>query len=401
MSCTTIAQVEELIIKQLEANFNFKIPLLSKAFNRVLARVLAAVWIINFKYGNWILLQLFVSTASFKQVTIYGKTIIPLVEWGRLIGVGDPLPASAARLSIDVTVNSPGETIRSGEQFVSSINGLTYITDQSYLLTAGPDTIEVICTQPGSAGNLNTGDPISLVNPIGIIDRDAVVNSIITSGTDPETEDEYRLRVSEKLKQRAQGGALVDYRLWSSEVAGVGQTYWYTGDKPHDVLGYVSGDIDVFPDRIPNSALLLAVGDACDFETVNSVKVANRRPVTAVIDPAGDKSYTNINAIVLVGFDVDIIDLDVADEPTVKGLISSALIAYFIEREPFIEGLSFPPIRSTAQQSEIIGLVQNIVTANNGTFLTAVLSLDSITIPNYTLQQGELSELLNLTYNGA
>lgn len=402
MSCKTISEIEQLIITQLEAQFNFKIPLLSKAFNRVLARVLAAVWIINYKYGSWIVLQLFVSTASFKEVTIYGKTITPLIEWGRLVGAGDPLPSTAARLSIDITVNSPGQSIRSGEQFVSSINGATYITDTSYTLVGPTDTIEIIATAEyiGTQGNLTADDPISLVNPLGIIDREAVVNSVVTNGTDGETEAEYRSRVSEKFKERPQGGALVDYRIWSSDVSGVGQTYWYTGDKPHDVIGYVAGDISIFPDRIPNSALLVAVGNACDFSQVNGSPYANRRPVTAVIDPAGDKSYSNINAISLVGFDIDVIDLFVDDPATVKASILSAVNAYMIEREPYIEGLSFPPVKSSVQQSEVIGLIQNIVTAANGTFLTATVSLNSVIVPNYVLQEGELSELLTLTYDG-
>ncbi len=396
----TIKQIEQLIIDQLEAQFNFKIPLLSKAFNRTVARVLAAVWMINYKAGNWMLLQLFVSTASFKSITIFGKTITPLIEWGRLIGVGDPLPSTAARLSIDVTVNSPAETLLSGTQFVSTINGFTYITDQDYVLVGPVDTIEVVSTQPGTQGNLDALDPISLVNPLGIIDRDAVVDSVIISGVDPETETDYRARVEEKFKERPQGGALVDYRIWSSEVPGVDQTFWYTADIPTHVIGYVAGDIDIFPQRIPNSALLLAVGDAVDFETVNGNKVGNRRPVGAIIDPAADKSYTNIKSIILKEFNVDVIDLIVDNPADVKVLISNALIAYFLEREPFIEGLSFPPVRNVVQQSQIIGLIQNVVTANNGTFLTAIVELDTVTVPNYTLQEGEITELNLLTFNG-
>jgi len=170
----TIAQIEKLIIDQLESEFNYSIPLLTKAFNRTIARVLASIWMINYKFGNWMLLQLFVSTASFKPITIFGKTITPLIEWGRLIGAGDPLPSTASRLSIDITVNSPAETLPSGTQFISNINGLIYITDQSYVLVGAVDAIEVVCVQPGTIGNLTALDPISLVNPLGIIDRDAV-----------------------------------------------------------------------------------------------------------------------------------------------------------------------------------------------------------------------------------
>ena len=397
----TIADIEKLIIDQLEAQFNFSIPLLTKAFNRTLARVLAAVWMINYKYGNWMILQLFVSTASFKPITIFGKTIRPLIEWGRLIGVGDPLPATAAKLDIDITVNTVGATLDAGTQFISNINGLIYITDQSYLLVGAVDTIEVVCVQPGTQGNLTAANPISLVNPLGIIDRDAVVNAVTLSGVDAETEDDYRARVEEKFKERPQGGAYVDYRIWASEVTGVDQTYWYTADIPTHVIGYVAGDIDIYPNRIPNSALLLAVGDAVDFETVDGVKVSTRRPIGAIIDPAGDKTYTNIKPVVIKDFDINIIDLSVDDLAGVKALISTALTSYFLEREAYIEGLSFPPVVNNIQQSQIIGLIQNIVTANNGTFLTAVVELVGVTVPNYVLQEGELAELNLLLYDGA
>lgn len=400
MENRTIKEIEKLIIDQLEAQFNFSIPLLSKAFNRVLAKVLAGVWQINYKTGNWIFLQMFVSTASFKSFTVFGKTIIPLVEWGLLIGAGEPLPGNQAILTIDVTVNSPGQTIKSGEQFISSINNVIYITTQSYTLVGPVDTIEVISTEVGTVGNIDSGDPISLVNPLGIIDRDAVVNTRTTDGEDSETELSYRIRVEDLFKQRPQGGALVDYRIWSSEVPGVLQTYWYTGNIPTHVIGYVAGVESIYPDRIPNAALLIAVGDACDFSTVNGNKVADRRPVTAIIDPVGDKSYSNINAITIKEFQVDVIDLVADNLSEVKSLISSSLNSYFKAREPYIEGLSFPPATNKVQQSSIIGIINTIAEANNGSFLTAVLTTETVTVPNYTLEEGELANLDLLTYNG-
>jgi len=397
----TIKEIENLIIDQLEASFNFQIPLLSKAFNRVLAKVLAGVWQINYKTGNWIFLQLFVSTASFKSFTIYGKTVTPLIEWGQLVGVGVPDAGSQARLEITITNNSPGETLPSGTQFISSINNIVYITDQAYLLAGATQNIEVIATVVGSIGNLSIGDPISMVNPLGIIDRDAVVLSIVLAGEDQETEESYRLRVGDRFKQRPQGGALVDYRIWASDVAGVLQSYWYTGDIPTHVIGFVSGDAAIYSGRIPTTSLLEAVGEAVTYSVVDGVNVGNRKPLGAIVDPAGDKSYSNIKPITVKAFDVDIIDLVVDNITSVKTSISQSLELYFDGREPYIEGLSFPPTNNTVQQSAIIGIIQTIVQANNGTFLTAVLSTGAVTVQNYVLEQGELSALDQLTYNGA
>ena len=62
----TVAEINELIIDQLEAAFNQVIPILPKNFCRVLAKIFAGVFIILYKTSQWIFLQIFVSTASFK-----------------------------------------------------------------------------------------------------------------------------------------------------------------------------------------------------------------------------------------------------------------------------------------------------------------------------------------------
>ncbi len=396
----TIAQIEEIILNSWKARFNFTVPFLSKALASVLARVLAGVWQIQYKTASWIFLQLFVSTASFKDFTVFGKTINPLKAWGNLIGIGDPLPSTQTRLQIDITVNSAGENLPSGTQFRSALNSILYITDQSYILTAGVMTIEVLATVGGTIGNLDSGDSISLVNPLGIIEREAVVNSILNAGTDAETGSSYRARIEEKFKQRPQGGALVDYRIWAGTVEGVTNSFWYTGDTTTHVVGYIVADDSTYPNRIPDTNLLLAVGDAIDFETVEGVKYANRRPPGAIIDPLGDKSYTNIKAPILKAFDVDVIDLDVPNPAETKVSIFNALTEYFQNKEPYIEGLSFPPVKNTIQQAEVIGIIFNIVQANDGTILDALVKFEGVSIPNYVLVEGEITQLDQLTYNG-
>lgn len=396
----TIKEIEDIIIGQLEAQFNFQIPILSKSFNRVLARVLAGVWQVNYKVAAWIFLQLFVSTASFKDFKVFGKTINPLKAWGNLIGIGDPTPSVQSRLEIEITVNSPGESLPSGTQFKSTLNNILYITDQSYVLTAGTMLIEVLATVGGAVGNLNTGDPIDLVNPLGIIERSAIVNSVITVGADPETEEEYRTRVTDKFKQRPQGGALVDYRIWAGFVTGVTNSFWYTGDIPTYVIGYVLADKNIYPNRIPDSNLLEAVGDSVDFETIEGVKVGNRRPLGAIIDPLGDKSYSNILPVEPLPFDLDVINLQVPDLATTKTAILNAMTTYFEEKEPYIEGLSFPPIKNTIQQAAIIGIIFNVVQANGGTIQDVILRKEGVAISSYILIDGEVSYLDQLLYDG-
>jgi hypothetical protein len=393
----TVAEINQLIIDQLEAQLGQTIPILPKAFIRILSKVLAGVFIILYKVAGWIFLQLFVSTASFKEVTILGKKLTPLIEWGRLLGIGDPTPATQAVLAVDVTVLSVSSTLQSGTQFISNLNGLTYITQQSYVLTTNPFTIEVICVKSGTQGNLTAGDTLSIANSIGIIEDDAVVSALTIPGVDSESEEDYRQRIVERFQLQPQGGALADYRIWAQDAVGVDQTFIYTGD-PSDVIVYVAGDPDIYPDRIPNSALLLAVGNVIDFDPTTTL--STRRPVTAVIDPAGDQSYTNIKSIVLKEFDVEITDLVISDIDNIKSQINDALTTYFVTREPFIAGLSLPPNKNVISQANVIGIVDDIVAANNGTFTTAIITLGGFITPQYTLGEGEISKLNSLTVNG-
>jgi hypothetical protein len=91
----TTAQVLQTITAQLEASFGQAIPIFGKAFARVIAKVLAGVVVILYKYIGFIALQKFVRWASMEETLINGKQLRPLVEWGRLIGVGDPRAATA------------------------------------------------------------------------------------------------------------------------------------------------------------------------------------------------------------------------------------------------------------------------------------------------------------------
>jgi len=161
----TTKQISENIIAQLEAEFSQTIPLLQKAFFRVLAKVLAGVFILLFKYGGRSHLNQFVATASDKDTDVLGTTINPLKFWGRLIGVGDPVSATSAELLIDITVENQVGSLPSGTQLINSDNGVTYITLASVALTAATVQATILAVSDqvdgggaGVIGNLNPAD---------------------------------------------------------------------------------------------------------------------------------------------------------------------------------------------------------------------------------------------------
>nr|MCH9737100.1 hypothetical protein [Actinomycetes bacterium] len=59
LTTPTTKEISDNIIAQLEASFSQTIPLLQKAFFRVLSTVLAGVFILLYKYGGFMFLQMF------------------------------------------------------------------------------------------------------------------------------------------------------------------------------------------------------------------------------------------------------------------------------------------------------------------------------------------------------
>lgn len=386
----TITDIKDLIIQGVESSFNQTLKLLPKSFIRVLAVVLAGIYIQLFKYGGFIFLQIFVSTASFRETTIFGNTLTPLIEWGRLLGVGDPTPAVQTELTIEVDVELLGEDLTVGTQFISTINGVIYITTETINLDTNPKQISVLASTPGSIGNLSPGDILQTVNPIAQIARDAEIISVDIAGIDSESEENYRLRVIQRKQVPPQGGALADYRAWANEVAGVVNSYPYTGDAG-EVLVYVEGDKAIYPpDGIPDSTKLL--------EVAASIDQATRRPVTAIIDPDGDSTYDNILPITRRAFDVTVNGLSVQNPSSVQDQIETELILYLFDREPFIEGLSVAPRKDIVSLNTIIGIISNVVTANNGTFTSVSVATGGAPVADFVLGPGETAKLGVLTF---
>jgi uncharacterized phage protein gp47/JayE len=74
----TTKELSDNLIAQIELSINQSIPLLPKSFIRVLAKATAGVFILLYKYGGFIFLQMFVSTASNEDTVINGIPVNPL-----------------------------------------------------------------------------------------------------------------------------------------------------------------------------------------------------------------------------------------------------------------------------------------------------------------------------------
>lgn len=377
----TTKEINDLLIAQMEASLNQNIPLLARAFLRVLMKVVAAVFTLLYKYGGFIFLQVFVKTATIKETTINGVVLRPLVEWGRLNGTGDPTDATRAELLVNVTVNNQTGQLDSGSQLVGNINGVTYITLGAVLLDAPTVqvTVRAVADQAGGGGagaigNLDPGAGITFANPLANIERAALVDSQVVTGANGEATEVYRQRVLDRFQKIPQGGAYADYELWGEEVPGIINIYPYTSDCPGqvDVYAEATEASSGSPDGFPTDAQLEAVLDSI-FLDLNGLNT--RRPANALV---------NAFSIARRSFSTVVKGLSVDNLAQVQSDITDGVDQYFLEREPFIEGTSIPPRLDRVTRSAVGGLVEDIVSAAGGIFSTALVSTLELFLPTTT-----------------
>lgn len=395
----TVDYVYNLLIQSFQENFNNTLRILPKSFIAVISRVFAGIFIILYKLAGWLFLQQFPDTASFKTVNILGHTLRPLVELGKQFGVGEPKSGTAWNGTIRVNAIVTGKTLLAGTQLKSETTGLVYNVSVNTGIESDTVEVPVYCTQAGIAGNLSAGETIKFVSPLGYIEQTATVTGTTAAGTDDEMEEHYRSRVKTGYGPQPQGGAITDYRAWAFDAPGVLQTYPYN-DKysPAGVLIYVAGDPRIYPDRIADRGLCVAVGEVCSFDPDTGLA---RKPLTAVLDPGRDGSYTNVRPVSVRGFSVSVTGVTGAVLADFGSSLKSELEIYFGNREPFIRGSDDENARSdSVTRNDIISVTNGVANSLLGRFSTASVSSNGEEIDAYTLGFGELCKLNELYING-
>lgn len=389
----TTQELSASIVGAIEAQIGQSVPLLPKAFIRVLAKILAATFITLYKYIGFIGLQLFVRTASGTPTTINGKAVTPLTEWGRLIGLGDPLKATAAELSVDITVENQTGALPSGSQLLGATNGVTYLTLGPVLLNAPVVSVVVRASADpngaggvGQIGNLTPGSVLNFANPLPNVARVAVVTAQNVTGADAETIDSYRQRVVDRFQRRPQGGAYADYAIWGGGVPGVANVYPYTG-SPGEVDVYVESATET--DGIPTPAQMTAVFNAIELDVTG---LASRRPANA---------YVNVLPIRRTSFSVTVVGVAGNDLATLQNSITNAITGYFLQAEPYIVGLNVPPRTDRLSKTELLGLVNDLVKAADGSFTDVTMRLTGIPdgLSVYILGVGEKAKAGSVVFN--
>lgn len=81
------------------------------------------------------------------------------------------------------------------------------------------------CDTAGKVGNQYSGDLVPITNIQGL--ARAVLGEVIITARDRETDDELRQRYYDKMNEKPFGGNVAHYKLWMSEIDGVGGSQIY------------------------------------------------------------------------------------------------------------------------------------------------------------------------------
>jgi uncharacterized phage protein gp47/JayE len=350
------------------------------------------VFVLLYKYAGFTFLQIFATTASFQETEVNGKTIIPLVEWGRLIGVGDPNPATRAEHTVTISVEQQVGSIPAGSLLLKEDTGFIYSVVSVVALNASTVTATIQAVDDsegnlgvGTVGNLEIGDELSFANPLPYVNQTVTVASVVTTAADAETEDAYRDRVVQRFQRKPQGGAHADYQAWGEDVEGISAVLPYASELPGQIDLYIEATVESSDeDGIPTTDQMNAVLQAVLYD-----------PETGAADRAPINHGVNVLPITRTQLGVTIAGLDVDDAETVQEDIDDALDEHFRSLEPFIVGLSTLPRKDRALVADVGGIVSDIVRAAGGSFGVITMTLNGGLIIAYTLDRGEKARLVS------
>ncbi|MFA6971623.1 MAG: baseplate J/gp47 family protein [Gallionella sp.] len=161
-----------------------------------------------------------------------------------------PRKAAAHAIGSATMTGTSGVTIPA-YTVLSRADGAEYTTDADATIVSGTATVAITAVVAGAVGNIDTGgSALTLVTPVlGVLSTSTV--GILSAGSDTESDDSLRARISARMKEPPHGGSSGDYTTWALEVAGVTRAWVYPQELGAGTvtLRFVrDNDISLIPD---------------------------------------------------------------------------------------------------------------------------------------------------------
>lgn len=319
-----------------------------------------------------------------------------LVRYGRIILKRDPFPASAGEYKIEVS-GTIGATIAPGTTFksrdTSKSPGQLFVNDTLFTFTSPTGFLNIRALEPGQVSALEIGDEVKSTQPLADVDSIATVSSIISEPIEAEDIEQYRQKVIAASQIEPQGGARVDFRLWSLDAQGVRTSYPYVRDGvPSQIDLYVEAnpqDSNPINTGIPTTTILNNVQQAIELDpdTTKPIEDRGRRPMWAVVN------YFPIQPL-----DVDVTITNLSDTSLLPS-IKEALRDFLFNIRPYLPGADPETENQKGKMyvSDIINIIRDI--AGTATFDNVEVEVDGVIITSYYEFTGKYIPFINDVVN--
>ena len=301
LNAPTIQQIKDQIVTDYENRLAQTVPVMPKAFIRVLAGAFAGVMALLYRYGAWVYRQIFASTADLEALKAIGLRY-NIVR----------APAVSARHTIELT-GIDDTVIPAGTTW--QYEGVLFAQLDPAQISGGEAQTVIEALIAGTSGNISADEEVTIVSPVLGLDPDAAVIDTVVTGEDTEPIEQFRDRIILRQQLPPQGGAIPDWQAWTLEVPGVNRVIV---DRP------AAGEVEIFPtvgmsaeDRIPDSGKR--------DEILEYLDDPSRRPLNC--------EDITVSEFTEVEFNVTLSNLT-PDLTALRFDIISAIEAYLLDRFP-------------------------------------------------------------------
>ena len=364
----------------IEAALNITIPLIGPVFLLAFSSVQAAKLRIYYLAISFLQKNTFVDTADSEDI---GGT---LERWGRAVLGRSPFAALPAQYDVEIS-GTIGFLIPASTTFKSndgSLNpGKLFILDNGVTLSSTPETITLRALEGGTASTLAVNDLLTATSPLSGVPTDLVkVLAEAVTPTDEEDIEDYRAKALQSFRLEPQGGAGVDYRLWSFDAAGVENVYPYAKSGfPSEVIVYVEAEILASVDSkgSAGAAMLTDVRDVIEFNPDATLPLNDRgrRPLS-----------DNPDVVSVTPLDVEITIDSSSFSPAQETLVVASIENYIQSIRPVVDSIP-EEVEDTIRLNSIIFAIESAVSGVS--YGTVTFKVAGVPQPiQYQMQQGEI-----------
>ena len=253
-STPTLKEVRGLVRDNVRASLPGADAIVPNSVLRVLSDAQGGLCHLTLQYVDWLALQLLPDTAETEWLDRHGA--IWLVNSDGTIGRKQATFASG----IAAFNGTTGTVVPIGSQLAGPVG---YETTADVTIGTGPSEGPVRALDPGSIGNMDEGDGLSLTSNIPGVEFVTVVT--MTGGVDTENDDDLRARVLQRIQNPAMGGSQANYVTWALAVPGVTRAWAWPEQGPGTItVRFLMDELRADDDGWPTPQDVQAVHDYID-----------------------------------------------------------------------------------------------------------------------------------------